>query len=134
MSGEAAPPSWRNVAVLAAAQALAASGGPLVTLAGGIVGQTLAPSPLLATLPITSLVIGVAISAVPVAMLMRRVGRRAGFMTGAAISTMGSLLAAAATSERSFAMFCLSTLVMGAGAAFVQQYRFAAAESDGSSR
>jgi predicted MFS family arabinose efflux permease len=119
------------VAVLAAAQALAASGGPLVTLAGGIVGQTLAPSPLLATLPITALVIGVAISSVPVAMLMRRIGRRAGFMTGAAISTMGSLLAAAATSQRSFLLFCLATLVMGAGAAFVQQYRFAAAESVG---
>jgi predicted MFS family arabinose efflux permease len=131
VSDGAAAPSWRNVAVLAAAQALAASGGPLVTLAGGIVGQTLAPSPLLATLPITALVIGVAISSVPVAMLMRRIGRRAGFMTGAAISTSGSLLAAAATSQRNFALFCLATLIMGAGAAFVQQYRFAAAESVG---
>lgn len=117
--------------MLAAAQALAASGGPLVTLAGGIVGQTLAPSPLLATLPITCLVIGVAISSVPVAALMRRIGRRAGFMTGAAISTTGSLLAAAATSQQSFVVFCAATLVMGTGAAFVQQYRFAAAESVG---
>ena len=121
--------SWRNVAVLAAAQALAASGGPLVTLAGGIVGQTLAPSPLLATLPITALVIGLALSAVPAALLMRRIGRRAGFMTGAAISSAGALLAAAATAQGGFAAFCLATLVMGAGSAFVAQYRFAAAES-----
>jgi len=76
-------------------------------------------------------VIGVAISAVPVAMLMRRIGRRAGFMTGAGVSTIGALLAALATVQNSFALFCLATLVMGAGAAFVQQYRFAAAESVG---
>ena len=121
--------SWRTVAVLAAAQALAASGGPLVTLAGGIVGQRLAPSPLLATLPITALVIGMALSAVPAALLMRRIGRRAGFMTGAAISSAGALLASAATAQGRFAAFCLATLVMGTGSAFVAQYRFAAAES-----
>jgi hypothetical protein len=51
--------SWRTVAA-GRAQALAASGGPLVTLAGGIVGQALALSPLPATLPITALVIGLA--------------------------------------------------------------------------
>ena len=121
--------SWRNVVVLAAAQALAASAGPLVVLAGGIVGQTLSPSPLVATLPITALVVGVASAAVPVAMLMRRIGRRAGFMTGAAVSSVGALIAASATSLGSFTLFCTATLVMGAGGAFVQQYRFAAAES-----
>ena len=125
---------WRNVAVLAAAQALGMSAGPLVTLSGGIVGQALAPSPLLATLPITSLIIGVATCAVPAALLMGRIGRRAGFMTGAAIGMTGALLAAAATSAGSFAGFCAATFVMGAGAAFVQQYRFAAAESVGAAQ
>jgi MFS family permease len=121
--------SWRNVAILSAAQALAASAGPLVTLAGGIVGQSLAPSPLLATLPISSLVMGLAAAALPVALLVRRVGRRAAFMIGAAVSMAGSLLAARATGAGSFAMFCAATFVMGAAGACVQQYRFAAAES-----
>jgi MFS family permease len=129
VTADARPGSWRNVAILAGAQALAASGGPLVVLAGGIVGERLAPSPLFATLPITALVIGTASAAVPVSMLMRRIGRRAGFMTGAATSASGALLAAWATTIGSFAMFCTATLVMGAAAAFVQQYRFAAAES-----
>jgi MFS family permease len=121
--------SWRNVAILGAAQALAASAGPLVTLAGGIVGQALAPSPMLATLPITSLVIGVATAAVPAAMFIRRVGRRTGFLTGAAVSVMASLLAARATAVGSFPMFCAATYILGASGAFAQQYRFAAAES-----
>ena len=100
-----------------------------MVLAGGIVGQTLSPSPLLATLPITALVVGVACAAVPVAILMRRIGRRAGFMTGAAISAAGALLAAWAAGVSSFAAFCAATFIMGSGGAFVQQYRFAAAES-----
>ena len=121
--------SWRNVAILSAAQALAASAGPFVTLAGGIVGQSLAPTPLLATLPITALVMGLAAAAVPVALLVRRVGRRAAYMAGAAVSMGGALLAARATTAGSFALFCTATFVMGAAAACVQQYRFAAAES-----
>jgi MFS family permease len=123
--------SWRNVAILSGAQALAASAGPFVTLAGGIVGQSLAPSPLLATLPITALVVGLATAAVPVALLVRRVGRRTGYMIGAGVSVTGALLAARATAIGSFATFCAATFLMGAAAACVQQYRFAAAESVG---
>lgn len=129
MSGTVRPASWRNVAILGAAQALAASAGPLVTLSGGIVGQALAPSPMLATLPITALIVGLASAAVPVSMLMRRVGRRAGFVTGAAVSSAAALLAARATSTGSFSSFCGATFLMGAASACVQQYRFAAAES-----
>ena len=120
---------WRNVAILSAAQALAASAGPFVTLAGGIIGQSLAPSSLLSTLPITSLIVGLACAAVPAAMLIRKVGRRAGFMIGASVSAGAALLAARATAAGSFTMFCSATFLMGAAAACVQQYRFAAAES-----
>ena len=121
--------SWRNVAILGAAQALAASAGPFVVLAGGIVGKSLAPSPLLATLPIAALIVGLAAAAVPTALLVRRVGRRAGFVLGAAASVVGALVAARATSVASFTMFCAATFIMGAAGASVQQYRFAAAES-----
>jgi MFS family permease len=100
-----------------------------VTLAGGIIGESLAPSPLLATLPITALVVGLACAAVPVALLIRRVGRRAGFVIGAGVSAAGALVAAHATAAGSYAEFCAATFVMGAAAACVQQYRFAAAES-----
>jgi MFS family permease len=84
---------------------------------------------LLATLPITALVVGLAAAAVPVALLIRRVGRRAGFVIGAAVSATGALVAAHATTAGSFAEFCGATFVMGAAGACVQQYRFAAVES-----
>jgi MFS family permease len=121
--------SWRTVALLAAALALGASTGPLVVLAGGIVGRQLAPSPVFATLPITTMVLGLAVCTVPAALLMGRIGRRAGFMLGAAAGVVGSLTAAAATTGASFVGFCAATFVLGSAAAFAQQYRFAAAES-----
>jgi MFS family permease len=128
-TAESVSPSWRTVAVLGVALAFSASTGPLVILAGGIIGQQLAPSPLVATLPITALVLGVAVASVPAALLMSRIGRRGGFMIGAAIGSVGALLAAAATSAASFPAFAAATFVMGAAGAFAQQYRFAAAES-----
>jgi MFS family permease len=129
MSMTAPAPLWRNVAILSAAQALAATAGPFVTLAGGIIGESLAPTRLLATLPIAALIVGLACAAVPVALLVRRIGRRAAFVLGAAVSVIGALMAARATTVGSFAMFCTATFVMGAAGASVQQYRFAAAES-----
>jgi MFS family permease len=122
-------PSWRNVTILGAAQALAASAGPLVVLAGGLIGGSLAPSPTLATLPITALVIGLACAAVPTSSLIRRIGRRATFVSGAALSAAAALVAARATATGHFAWFCAATFLMGAAGACVQQYRFAAAES-----
>ena len=129
MSVGARPDSWRNVVILSASQALAASAGPFVMLSGGIVGERLAPSPLLATLPITALIVGLACATVPVSAFIHRVGRRAAFVTGAAVSSGASLLAAQAVASENFAAFCASTFVLGAGGACVQQYRFAAAES-----
>lgn len=129
MAGTVSSGSWRTVTVLGIALALGASTGPLVTLAGGIIGQTLAPSPFLATLPITALIIGMASSAVPAALLMSRIGRRGGFMIGASVGAAGALVAAGAVSAGSFAVFCGATFLMGAASAFTQQYRFAAAES-----
>ena len=115
--------------LLGVAAALGLSAAPLVVLVGGIVGDALAPAAALATLPIAALVVGAALNTVPAAFWMRRVGRRWGFITGAAVGTGGALLAVHALDRASFAEFCAATLLIGASGAFVQQYRFAAAES-----
>jgi MFS family permease len=66
---------------------------------------------------------------VPAALLMGRIGRRAGFMIGAGLGATGATVAATAITVESFGLFCAATFVMGAAGAFAQQYRFAAAES-----
>lgn len=119
----------RNLAVLAAGPALGYAGAPLVIFTGGLIGGTLAPDPALATLPIAAVVVGGAANTIPAAMLMRRVGRRSGFVAGALLGTFAALAAAAAVQTGRFFVFTIATLLIGASQAFVHQYRFAAVES-----
>jgi MFS family permease len=123
------PPRHRNVTVLAVGQVVGLAAAPLVILVGGIVGGVLAPSPALATLPIAMMVVGTAVSSVPAALLMARIGRRAGFMLGAVMGSLGCMIAARAIADSNFAAFCAATFLIGFNLAFVQQYRFAAMES-----
>ena len=122
-------PHARNLVVLALSMALVASGAPLVVLTGGIVGDALAPSPGLATLPIAAFIVGTAITSIPAALLMQRVGRRLGFAFGSAVGAAACALAVQALRAESFPLFVAATSLLGGSAAFVQQYRFAAIES-----
>ncbi len=66
----------RNVYVLSLAQALSAAGMMTIFLLGGIIGSELAPLPQLATLPVSLTVVGLAVTAIPAALIMERIGRR----------------------------------------------------------
>ncbi len=113
---------------LAAAQALYSAATVIIIATGGLVGTMIAPSPAWATAPITTFVIGTALSTIPAALLMRRFGRRPGFMLGAACGTVSAVLAIYAMYERNFALFCFATLLQGTYQAFAQQFRFAAVD------
>jgi MFS family permease len=117
-----------SVLVLACAQALTATGLTVLVLLGGIVATELAPRESLSTLPISFAVIAVALGTVPAVLLMRRIGRRAGFIVGAGTGAAAALLTAFAITRGSFPLFCMGAVLFGAGTAFTQQYRFAAAE------
>jgi len=118
-----------NVWVLTLAQAFSMSAAPMMMLLGGIIGVELAPSAALATLPIASMVVGVAISILPVTQLMKRFGRKKIFIGGSLLAATAGLIAAYATRERDFVVFCLSGALLGTAGAIVQQYRFAAMEA-----
>ncbi|MDJ1156929.1 MFS transporter [Chelatococcus sp. SYSU_G07232] len=118
----------RNVLVLACAQALGGASPPIVVSLGGIVGHMLASDKALATLPVSLLNLGLAMGTIPAAMLMRRLGRRPGYLIGALIGAVAGAIATAGISLGAFAVFCLGTLVAGIYGAFVQSYRFAAAD------
>jgi predicted MFS family arabinose efflux permease len=119
----------RNVVLLAVAQTVSMSGVAALLLVGGIIGADLAPTRGLATLSISLTVVGVALSTVPAAMIMQRVGRRAGFAGAAALAALAMLVCAQAVAARNFWLFCAGTMLVGVSGAFAQQYRFAAAES-----
>ncbi|HWL61581.1 MAG TPA: MFS transporter [Steroidobacteraceae bacterium] len=118
-----------SVLVLACAQALTATGLTVLVLLGGIVAAELAPRESLATVPISMAVVAVAFTTAPAALLMRRIGRKAGFILGASIGAGAALFTALAIARGSFMMLCAGSALFGASTAFTQQYRFAAAES-----
>src|SRR5687768_4460118 len=60
-----------------------------------LAGYALAENKALATLPATAYVIGGLMGSFPASMWMKRVGRRAGFLTGGAFGLAGSVLATA---------------------------------------
>ncbi len=119
----------RNLLLLAAGQALGSAGVSMVVLVGGIVGSRLAPSPAWSTLPAAAMVVGLAAASAPAALFMRRVGRRPGFLLGAVLAGLACGLGALAIAGGSFALLCAATALIGVNGAFVNQYRFAAAES-----
>ena len=59
------------------------------------------------------MVIGTVIASMPAALLMRRFGRRTGFLTGATLGLIGSLLCAFALQQRLFALFVTGHLLLG---------------------
>lgn len=117
-----------NVARLTIAQALAGANSVVVYATGAIVGNMLAPSPALATLPISIFVVGMAVCTLPAGAVAQRHGRRAAFLIGTGCGVLSGLIATLAVLYTSFWLFCLATFFGGAYAAVVLSFRFAAAD------
>ncbi|WP_295799419.1 MFS transporter [uncultured Microbulbifer sp.] len=118
-----------NIWRLTIAQALAGANSVVVYATGAIVGNTLAPSPLLATLPLSIFVVGMAACILPAGAIAGRYGRRAAFLAGTAAGVLCGLLSMYAMIVASFWLFCLAAFCGGAYAAVVLSFRFAAADA-----
>ena len=119
----------RNVAVLVGAQAILGAQLPMIFVVGGLAGQTLAPNPCFATLPISLIVLGSMLSATPMAHVMQRYGRRAGFFLGAVFGGVGGAVGAWGLYTASFPLFLLGSLLTGTYMSAQGFYRFAASDT-----
>ena len=128
MPTAAATQTYRQVLLLASAQALFQTVSVLVMTVGSLAGAQLAPAPEWATAPIAAMFLGTAIGTVPASMWMARVGRRAGFVAGAVAGFAGGLVAASGIFIGSIVLLCLGTFLVGIYQSFAQFYRFAASE------
>ena len=122
-------PTHRNIALLSTCQALLFTNNVTLIAINGLAGMLLAPSKMLATLPVSAQIIGSAIATVPASLLMQKIGRRAGFQVGSMCGVVGAMLATLAMWLGSFSLLCIGTFVLGIYGAFGQYYRFAAADS-----
>jgi len=117
------------VLLLTLTQATSSTSVTLIAAVGSLAGYALATNKGLATLPSTMAVIGTALSTIPASLLMKRVGRRVGFVMGALCAIVGGLISVAALARGHFWLLAAAALPLGVSVAFAQQYRFAAAET-----
>jgi MFS family permease len=117
------------VLLLTLTQATSSTSVTLIAAVGSLAGYALASNKALATLPSTMSVIGAALSTIPASLLMKRVGRRVGFVVGALCAAAGGLISVAALAHGQFWLLTAAALLLGVSQAFAQQYRFAAAET-----
>ncbi len=96
---------------------------------GAIIGHSLSADPALATLPMAVQMTAVMAVSIPASIIFGRYGRRAGFTLGAIVSLAGSLTFALGVWQQDFLIYCLGSVLAGAGFGIAQHYRFAAAEA-----
>jgi predicted MFS family arabinose efflux permease len=122
----------RNALVLAAAQALAGGNSIVIVSTAGLVGATLVDKAL-ATVPVSTYVLGMWMATLPIGMIAKRFGRLASFELGALCGAIAGVLCCLAVLKASFGLLCLGTLFGGFYAAVHQSYRFASTDtaSDG---
>ena len=121
--------SVKNVVLLAVCQALSMSGMIMNMTVTALAGETLAPDPAYATLPLAFQFTATMLTTMPAALYMRHVGRRLGFTTGVLIGVTGAFVGVSAIFSGNFVLFCLASMLIGSFQGFAVLYRYAAADT-----
>ena len=121
--------AWRNLAVLMTAQGLIGAQISMVFITAGLAGAMIAPSRCLATLPISMVTLGSALSARFLSGFMARHGRRAGFTLACIIAAIGAAIAFIGLQTASFVLFTAGCTLIGAYMSAQGFHRFAAADT-----
>ena len=121
--------SFRNIGLLSAVQALGGSSSSIIMSIAALAAVGFAPDPSAATLPTTAMIVGLALATSSATLIIYRLGRTRGLMLGAAIGIPAALLATLAVILGNFYLFAAGLFLVGVSGAFMQQVRFAAADS-----
>lgn len=119
----------RNVIVLVMAQAFLGAQMPMLFVIGGLAGLMIAPSPALATLPISLIVFGSMTTAPWISPLMQKFGRKTGFYVGAVGGALGAAVAGLGLWIDSFLVFLIGSYFSGIYMSAQGFYRFAATDT-----
>lgn len=119
----------RNITLLSLSQAIVGSNQAILGSTAALSAATMVTDKSFSTVPVSFMIIGTALATQPAAWLIHSWGRREAFLFGAAVSVPGALLAAFGAWQSSFWVFCVALAILGATAAFANQYRFAVADS-----
>ena len=118
----------QQVGFLALCQALAMSTNTVLITTAALIGYALAADKALATLPLAMRQVATMAMTIPASLLMQRIGRRSGFLTGTGVGLLGAGLAIYSLAIAHFWLFTLAMALLGVANSFVGYYRFAAAD------
>ncbi|TGM72779.1 MFS transporter [Leptospira mtsangambouensis] len=104
-------------------------GTVMIMAVSALAGQSIAPSPESASLPISFVILGTLLGLVPASRFMKWKGSKVGLLTGTVIGIVGAILASYSMYEKNFILFSISHLLYGFHQSFVQYLRFVAMES-----
>ena len=119
----------KNFIVICISSTIAAFPPMAVVLLGGIITSQIMMKDSLATVPMTLMIIGIAISAPIASRFMSIWGRQKGFLFSCLLSCLALIICSIAIYLENFFIFALGNFLIGSSQAFIHQYRFAASES-----
>ncbi len=119
----------KNFIVICISSTIAAFPPMAVVLLGGIITSQIMMKDSLATVPMTLMIIGIAIGAPIASRFMSIWGRQKGFLFSSLLSSLALTLCSIAIFLENFYVFALGNFLIGSSQAFIHQYRFAASES-----
>jgi len=119
----------RNTLILSIAQGLSITTTNINMINTGLVGTILSTNSALATIPLSLQFLTIALTLIPVSLLMGKFGRRPMFLIGALCAFIGCLIIAFSILSKSFSLFILGSIFLGFSQANQQFYRYAAADN-----
>ena len=119
----------KNFIIICISSTIAAFPPMAVVLLGGIITSQIMMKDSLATVPMTLMIIGIAISAPIASRFMSIWGRQKGFLFSSLLSCLALIICSIAIYLENFFIFALGNFLIGSSQAFIHQYRFAASES-----
>ncbi len=121
----------RRLTILLIGQAIAGCTVPVFFIVSGLLGPSIAPTLELSTLPVSLVVVGIALGSSLVGRVMATLGRKRGHLLGLFVTMLGVAAAAWALTLPDFYLYSVGAFVSGVGHAFNNQIRFTAADSAG---
>ena len=119
----------RNTLILSVAQGLSITTTSINMINTGLVGAMLATNPSYSTIPLSLQFLTIALTLIPVSLLMGKFGRRSMFLLGSLAAFIGCLIIAFSIIDKSFYLFILGSILLGFSQANQQLYRYAAADN-----
>ncbi len=119
----------KNFIIICISSTIAAFPPMAVVLLGGIITSQIMMKDSLATVPMTLMIIGIAISAPVASRFMSIWGRQKGFLFSSLLSCLALIICSIAIYLENFFIFALGNFLIGSSQAFIHLYRFAASES-----